>query len=459
MARVVDRAQLGTLTKVGQGGQGVVYQAPNGRTKFSASIVYKEYRARTLAEIDFVALDAMSALVEDSLPSEDAERLISMAAWPCAIVETSGAPTGFVMPAIPDQFFLPISTVKGIERAPAEFQHLLNEPSFVAARGITLGEGQRYELLLELASALAFFHQTGICIGDISPKNILFSITPQPAVYFVDCDTMRINGVSALPQVETPGWEAPDGEELATVYSDSYKLALLALRLLVGDQDAKRPRQLPSSLPKYLYQLISDTLDHPPLSRPLPEAWISILTESMLNRSHQGNYPPVSPPMVNVAGATPTPVLRSRPPVAQHASTFPAQGQGYVSQRPPVPVRPPPVPGTYPPGGVWPAPVPGTYPTGGVWPAPVPGPYPPGPVRPASVPGTYPPGGAWPAPVPGIHLRIPVVLPVPGQYQLNATHRRRQRWGLVMILVLAFTAVLAAGLIVLAIEMYIKFAA
>ncbi|MCB0934645.1 MAG: hypothetical protein KDB55_01345, partial [Mycobacterium sp.] len=67
--------------------------------------------------------------------------------------------------------------------------------------------------------------------------------------------------------------------------------------------------------------------------------------------------------------------------------------------------------------------------------------------------------GAWPAPVPGIHLRIPVVLPVPGQYQLNATHRRRQRWGLVMILVLAFTAVLAAGLIVLAIEMYIKFAA
>lgn len=54
MARVVDRAQLGTLTKVGQGGQGVVYQAPNGRTKFSASIVYKEYRARTLAEIDWV---------------------------------------------------------------------------------------------------------------------------------------------------------------------------------------------------------------------------------------------------------------------------------------------------------------------------------------------------------------------------------------------------------------------
>ena len=55
-AQVFDRSRLGTLTKVAQGGQGVVYQAPNGRTKFSASIVYKEYKAPTLAEIDFVAL-------------------------------------------------------------------------------------------------------------------------------------------------------------------------------------------------------------------------------------------------------------------------------------------------------------------------------------------------------------------------------------------------------------------
>jgi hypothetical protein len=74
-------------------------------------------------------------------------------------------------------------------------------------------------------------HKHGVCVGDISPKNLLFALIPHPAVYFIDCDAMRIDGVSVLRQVETPGWQVPAGEELATVYSDTYKLGLLALRL------------------------------------------------------------------------------------------------------------------------------------------------------------------------------------------------------------------------------------
>ena len=116
------------------------------------------------------------------------------------------------------------------------------------ARGINIDDAHRYTLLREVASALAFLHKHGVCVGDISPKNLLFSLTPHEAVYFIDCDAMRINGVSALPQVETPGWETPAGEELATIYSDTYKLGLLALRLLVGDHDTKNP---PTSRPPH----------------------------------------------------------------------------------------------------------------------------------------------------------------------------------------------------------------
>src|ERR1700721_598590 len=100
--RVIEREKLGALAKIGQGGQGVVYRAPNVKTKFAASMVYKEYKTQVLAEIDFTALAAMPALVEESLTYALAERLISIAAWPCRIVEIGGAPTGFVMPAIPD---------------------------------------------------------------------------------------------------------------------------------------------------------------------------------------------------------------------------------------------------------------------------------------------------------------------------------------------------------------------
>lgn len=111
--QVTQRDKLDALSKIGQGGQGVVYGAPNVKTKFAASMVYKEYKPRTRTDIDFTALAGMPALVEESPSYTQAERLISFAAWPCAIIEDTGTPTGFVMPAIPNEFFIPLTTAKG----------------------------------------------------------------------------------------------------------------------------------------------------------------------------------------------------------------------------------------------------------------------------------------------------------------------------------------------------------
>ncbi len=156
--QVIQRDKLGELTKIGQGGQGIVYRAPNVKTKFAASMVYKEYKPQTRSEIDFTALAAMPALVEESLTYAQAERLVSIAAWPCALVEDDSTPTGFVMPAIPEEFFIPLTTAKGVSTSTAEFQHLLNHSSIVDARGINVDDAQRYTLLRETASALTFLH-------------------------------------------------------------------------------------------------------------------------------------------------------------------------------------------------------------------------------------------------------------------------------------------------------------
>src|ERR1700721_2348059 len=117
--QVIEREKLGALAKIGQGGQGGVYSAPNVKTKFAASMVYKEYKPQVLADIDFTALAAMPALVEQSLSYTQAEQLISMAAWPCALVEEAGTPTGFVMPAIGAEFFIPLTTVNGVSNTTA----------------------------------------------------------------------------------------------------------------------------------------------------------------------------------------------------------------------------------------------------------------------------------------------------------------------------------------------------
>jgi serine/threonine protein kinase len=335
---VIERAKLGELSKIGQGGQGVVYRAPNVKTKFAASMVYKEYKPQAREGIDFAALSAMPALVEDSLSYAEAERLISVAAWPCALVEESGAPTGFVMPSIADEFFIPLTTVKGVSNSAAEFQHLLNHSSVLAARGIDITDAQRYSLLREVASGLAFLHKHGVCVGDISPKNLLFSLSPHEAVYFIDCDAMRINDVSVLPQVETPGWEAPAGEELATIYSDTYKLGLLALRLLAGDHDTKNVQHIPATTPDLLRQIITDTVSNKPHSRPLPEAWTYVLGHAIEQAQHQ-QQTAATPAASTPLEAPPAPVLHSRPSTPTARSRPP----------PPPPPSPPLPPPAWPP--------------------------------------------------------------------------------------------------------------
>jgi serine/threonine protein kinase len=336
--QVIARDRLGALTKIGQGGQGVVYRAPNVKTKFAASMVYKEYKPQSRAEIDFDALAAMPALVEDSLTYTQAERLVSVAAWPCVLVEDRGASTGFVMPAIPDEFFIPLKTVKGVSKAAAEFQHLLNHPAVLEARGIDIDDARRYSLLREVASGLAFLHEHGVCVGDISPKNLLFSLTPHPGVYFIDCDAMCINGVSALPQVETPGWEVSAGEELATVYSDSYKLGLLALRLLAGDHGTTNVAHLPATAPALLRQVISDTLGKAPRQRPLPQAWSYVLGHAIEQAQHQQKTASSAPPTSRPPTAPPPPVVHSRP---TGRASAPPSG---TSMPPPPPASRPPTP-------------------------------------------------------------------------------------------------------------------
>jgi len=347
--QVIERDRLGVLTKIGQGGQGVVYGAPNVTTKFAASMVYKEYKAATLAAIDFTALAAMPALVEESLSYADGERLVSVAAWPCAIVADEGGSTGFVMPAIPQEFFISLTTVKGESTSTAEFQHLLNHSSVLAARGITVDEVQRYSLLREVASGLAFLHKHGVCVGDISPKNLLFSLAPHEAVYFIDCDAMRINGVSALTQVETPGWTVPAGEDLATIYSDTYKLGLLGLRLLAGDHDTTNPAHLPSTTPGLLRQIITETLTRQPQSRPLPEAWSYVLGQAMEEAQYRTKTAatasaPLAAPEIPVVhsrpsggsapsvrpSAPPPSAPRSAPPVSAPPASAPASSNAAI---------------------------------------------------------------------------------------------------------------------------------
>lgn len=314
--------------KISQGGQGVVYKAPQISIPFAKSMVYKEYKQAVLAALDVDALKAMPAFLE-SLPYGQGARLISIAAWPCRIVEDSGRATGFVMPTIPDEFFTDFWTVKGPSKIAAEFQHLLNEPNVLARSfgGQMISDRQRYGLLRSLVSALTFLHDHNICVGDLSPKNLLFALSSNPEIYFIDCDAMRVNGVSLTTQLETPGWEVPSGEEKATTFSDCYKLGLLTLRLIVGSQDAKNPAQLPASVHPSLRKVVTDTLTQPPANRPTLSIWDSALEQAWRTAPLNAPPPPAPPATTSVQIIPPT---TSNPAAQRHNSPGGTAPQAYA---------------------------------------------------------------------------------------------------------------------------------
>jgi serine/threonine protein kinase len=176
-----------------------------------------------------------------------------------------------------------------------------------------VSERRRYELLGEVARALSVFHRHGIAVGDLSPKNLLFAHDQAASVYFVDCDAMRFQGRSVMPQLETPGWgvrEVNPHEELATVASDSYKLGLLALRLLTGTQDTRDPGRLPRAVPSAMRYLIINALSAHPDKRPRPADWSGPLATAAATASTRT---PVAV-TATVPVATSTPMAPLGPP-------------------------------------------------------------------------------------------------------------------------------------------------
>ncbi|MFC4126251.1 hypothetical protein [Nocardia rhizosphaerae] len=304
----LKRGRLGVTTKLAAGGQGVVYLAPRAQMPHARAMVFKEYKAQVLPSVRVDVLEEMPAYLE-SLPGVDGMELLNRAAWPCRLVEEDHSTTvvGFVMPSIPGEFFIDMTMTSSVQRKTAEFQHLLNDDVFLAKRGIPLSDRYRYELLSDAAAALALLHRHDIAVGDMSPKNLLFSLRPRRQVYFIDCDAMRLCSRSVTDQVETPDWEvvtAHPGEELATAQSDAYKFGLLTLRLLAGDQATRDPSKLPAAVPGPVRQLVHAAVSAPAGQRPAPADWIQAFDDAA---TAAGTRAPVAP-----ARRAPVPTVPTR---------------------------------------------------------------------------------------------------------------------------------------------------
>ncbi|MEU9118854.1 DUF4189 domain-containing protein [Streptomyces sp. NPDC048506] len=311
---VVEHDTLTLGRQLGQGGQGTVYQVPNKKINEADGggwdVAYKEYGAAVLPDLDAAALASRVDLLGE-LSAAEGRWLCDKTAWPAAVVERQGSACGFLMRAVPDRFHFTFRSLTGTTsgtRRLANLEFLLNDDSYVAGIGLAVSERDRLVLLADLAATLARLHRIGITVGDLSPKNLLFTTDPQPECFLIDSDAMRLRGVTVLPQAETPDWQVPAGEEKATRASDVYKLALLAIRLFARDQTATDPAALTALSPQ-LGDLARSGLNPDPARRPTPAVWAEQLTAA----STTASTTPVTAPGRRRASGRPSAPSSPRP--------------------------------------------------------------------------------------------------------------------------------------------------
>lgn len=356
-----------------EGGEGRVFELERPQ-ELAGSHVFKQFRQPLPGE-EVARLTGYLGQLAGERPGHGA-RVASSSAWPVLSVAgpRPGLVSGTVMPRAPACFWL--SHREGPPRL-ATLSYLASEPERIElAYGVptpAAGSAGRVALVYALARLLEAWQASGgqgpgaapaVAHGDLSAKNVLWSLSPSPAVYVLDCDGARLlvsgaeGGESGRPRATTPNWDdparAPGGQPgLAT---DRYALGLVFLRVvgaanfpLQGRQrsapDVAVDLELPRSwrrLPDRpgLWSLCERALSVVEAAqRPAPGEWVSEL-EALLEllgaadlaaavRQAQGDGQPGGLPVPVLSGAPDVvvrPVLRDRAP-----STW-----QLISPRPPV---------------------------------------------------------------------------------------------------------------------------
>ncbi len=266
--------------QIASGGQAVLFDVPG------TSFVYKRFK-RPPTRSDEVT-DLRGRLRElastgqkvfvhhGSAPGQD---VVSSFCWPVDVIEERQVPVGIVMPRASAEFFLE----GGDKLRTFEFLYLYRTHPPCSL--------ERAHVLLCVLRAFDYLGEMHLVHGDVAPKNIVWTLRPQPRVFVLDVDGMHKEGARYWHHVQTPEWEDPrvaaglvDGHDLR---SDWYALALLVLRSMLCSRYAvtaearparvaiEPPGALPATLASSLERVLTKRLDA--AARPRPEQWASLL--------------------------------------------------------------------------------------------------------------------------------------------------------------------------------------
>ena len=238
----VQRSELRLGELLAEGGEGRVFEVVSGPAGLGRPSVYKELRRpHPVPELSSLVVFPSLLAARDAPLSA---RVLSSSAWPVSVVvgDDPSMALGTVMPRAPHGFW--VRHRDGRNRL-ASLSYLANDPDRIAvAYGVMMpapGAPERVALVYALARLLDAWQAGGsqlqVVHGDLSAKNVLWSLDPVPAVYVLDCDGATVT--AAAPG--DPGWPGdPDetGAVAQTGSSDSFNVRAVGL----ADCEPARPQ-------------------------------------------------------------------------------------------------------------------------------------------------------------------------------------------------------------------------
>jgi DNA-binding helix-hairpin-helix protein with protein kinase domain len=288
----VELADLTAAEKIADGGHGSVF-----RLSRPAGVLLKLYHGGIA-----VLAGELARLIELRTRSPDLAG--APTAWPTGRVFERGRCVGLLMPAAPDRF---TTRLAGRSRL-RELQFLLYPRRAMWADLALPTDEERRVLAVGYVRLFEVLHRNDVVVGDVSMRNLLWTLEGGPGVYAIDCDGFRLAGrpPSVRPS-DTAGWVDPACPRAVTLDADRYKLALLTVRLLLGNHtvtpaDVCAKPLLRAAFGGALGSLVARAAR--PGKRPAAESWLAALTSDVAAGGSRIAFPCFPLPVSGGVGKT-----------------------------------------------------------------------------------------------------------------------------------------------------------
>lgn len=193
-------------------------------------MLFKKYRDDVVSNADDLDVSALEARLQwmRELHPIQREYLLSICAFPQEIVYEDGDVVGFLMREARSVFLF-----EGGTNRPRHISELGRRAELSKPDLPYFEPPHKLALLGQVLKQLVWLHEQGLVVGDLQPQNILVTESRSyRRVYFVDCDSFILNGVSVVRRREPDSWAVDASDGRYTRETDFAKFVLLTDRCL-----------------------------------------------------------------------------------------------------------------------------------------------------------------------------------------------------------------------------------